>query len=362
MQFTVLDMTQNILSALGSDEVNSISDTTESMQVAQIIKNKYYDIVSRGELPEHEELFQLDPPLNSTTPVLMYVPDGVSKVEWVKYFDTNTGLTTGSVSYGHGVNVDLPPSTPPWYTTSSTSNSIGTGTKVFTVADDNLSVQLGDKVAMSSGANMMFGSVVDYVGYVLTINVLSKIGSGTFSDWSIYENQNSVAPPGYQYVTVLPIQQFIDHVNKFDPYDNDTQSFIFTDSYNNVSNNFTFYYKTNQTPQYCTILSNYSVIFDAFDNTQDTTLQASKTLVLGQIVPTFTMDDNFIPDLDDQQFPLLLNEAKSLAFFELKQQAHTKADQEIKRQWSTVQRNKAVSNKPSYFDALPNFGRIKKRL
>jgi len=69
------------------------------------------------------------------------------------------------------------------------------------------------------------------------------------------------------------------------------------------------------------------------------------------------MGDTFIPELDDQQFPLLLNEAKSLAFFELKQTPHTKAEQEARRQWTSLQRDKSVDDKPSSFDALPNFGR-----
>ena len=54
---TVLQLTQNILSAMSSDEVNSISDTVESMQVATILQNKYYDIVSRDALPAHDQLF-----------------------------------------------------------------------------------------------------------------------------------------------------------------------------------------------------------------------------------------------------------------------------------------------------------------
>ncbi len=355
MKSTLLDMTQNILSALGSDEVNSISDTTEAMQVAQIIKNKYYDIIARGNLPEHEEFFQLDPPLDATAPVLMYIPDGVSKMEYLKYFNTNVGTDTNTTQ--HGINVDLPVQTPPWFTNSDTSSVVSTGMKTFTVEDDDLNIIQGDSCIAASGANMLFGVVEDYTGYTLTVNVLNKIGRGTFDEWNIYKNDSMNPPPGYQYVTVLPPQQFIDHVSQFNPYEQDVQSFVFTDSYNSINNNFTFYYKNRQQPQYCTVISNYYVVFDAYDMTQDVTLQAAKTLAWGQVIPNFTMEDGFIPDLDDPQFPLLLNEAKSLAFFELKQQVHTKADQEIKRQWSTVQKNKSIANKPSYFDQLPNFGR-----
>ena len=77
----------------------------------------------------------------------------------------------------------------------------------------------------------------------------------------------------------------------------------------------------------------------------------------GQIIPRWSMEDTFIPLIDEAQVPLLLNEAKSLAFYELKQQLHQKAEQENKRQWSSVQKDKSKSDKPSYFHQLPNFGR-----
>jgi hypothetical protein len=79
---------------------------------------------------------------------------------------------------------------------------------------------------------------------------------------------------------------------------------------------------------------------------------------MGEKVPSFEMSDSFIPPLDDQEFPLLMNEAAALAFFELKQMPHQKAEQEIKRGWSYIQKKKATVNKPSYFEQLPNFGRI----
>lgn len=41
MRKTLLEMVQDILSEMDSDEVNSINDTVEAEQVATIIKNCY---------------------------------------------------------------------------------------------------------------------------------------------------------------------------------------------------------------------------------------------------------------------------------------------------------------------------------
>lgn len=275
MKQTLLDLTQNILSAMSSDEVNSISDSAESMQVAQIVKNKFYDIIAREDLPDQDQLFQLDPSNDVDAPTLMYLPAGCSKLTWIKYYNSNVNDTTDTTD--HDINTDIIP-------TASTDPS---------------------------------------------------------------------APPGYTYVTVLPIQQFMDMMLGFNPMNTDVETFTFTEA----GRSYTFYYKNDKQPQYCTILSNRYVIFDGYDATQDSTLQASKTMCMGQTVPIFEMTDTFIPPLDDQQFPLLLNEAKALAYYEIKQQPHQMANVELKRQWATVQKNKSISNKPTYFEQLPNYGR-----
>jgi hypothetical protein len=274
MRMTLLDMTQNILSALDSDEVNSISDTTESVQVAGIIKTSFFNITSRSSLPVQTELFQLDSSLDLTQPVLMYRPDHVAKMQWIKYYDTS--VSDNDDNGGHDINLDIIETT------------------------------------------------------------------GTTS-----------ATPQYKYVTIIPIQQFLDRVNTFNVLDSNTFSW----SFQSDNGNYNFFYKNNKQPQYCTVLQNYYIIFDGYDATQDSTLQTSKTMCYGEISPEWSMTDTFIPDLDDQQFPLLLNEAKSLAFLELKQMSHPKADQEVKRQWSTLQKDKSLTDKPTYFNALPNFGR-----
>lgn len=85
MKQTLLDLTQDILSALDSDEVNSINDTPEAMQVARTIKTVYNDIISRANLPEHFDLFELNASGDVTKPTLMYRPANMQNMLWLKY-------------------------------------------------------------------------------------------------------------------------------------------------------------------------------------------------------------------------------------------------------------------------------------
>lgn len=280
MKLTNLQYVQSILSSLGSDEVNSVSDTTESLQVLEILRTTYFNMINRLHLPEHGQLVQLLPSLDTNIPVLMYVPEGVSKIEWIKYFNENTVAEGSPSNFQHDLNVDV----------------------------------------TSSG-------------------------------------NSTVSPPGYNYVSIIPIRQFIEMTNAFNPSNDNVLSYVFTDNQNNTPGTYTFYYKNNKQPQYCTIIGDYYVLFDGFDATVDNTLQTSKSMAWGQITPVWQNTDNFYPSIDDEQVPLLLNEAKSLAFFELKQSPHPKAEQEAKRQWSSVQRDKSIINRPTYFDQLPDFGR-----
>lgn len=353
MQMTLLDLTQNILSSLSSDEVNSISDTVESSQVATIIKNKYFDIINRVDLPEHDQFIQLDPSLDSSIPVEMFVPDGVAQIKWLKYFNSNANdnVTSG----GHDINEDIVSSSN-WSTTSTSTNTIAFGLVTFTVASSGLPVVTGQNVQAANGVNLMTGTVISYIGTQLILNITYIVGAGTFSTWVI-QTVSSNPVPGYQYVTILPVKQFVDMVNAFNPENSNIASFEFNDNVNGFPGNYVFYYKTDRQPNYCCILSNYNIIFDSYDSTQDSTLQASKSMAWGRVIPEFLMEDSFIPNLDDEQFTLLLNEAKALAYFELKQSVHPKAEQEIKRGWSSIQKNKAVTNRPTFFDELPNFGR-----
>ena len=100
-KLTVLDMVQDILSDLDSDEVNSINDTIEATQVAQIIKTTYFNIIDGKDWPFLFQFFQLDSSINPARPNYMKLPESVVNVETIKYnkrlitdtFDRYTDVT-----------------------------------------------------------------------------------------------------------------------------------------------------------------------------------------------------------------------------------------------------------------------------
>lgn len=85
MRYSLLEMTQRILEALDSDEVNDIGDTTESLSVANIIKECYYDISGEMETAEMHSLFHLDASTDDLKPTVMYLPEHVMNIEALSY-------------------------------------------------------------------------------------------------------------------------------------------------------------------------------------------------------------------------------------------------------------------------------------
>jgi len=84
-KMTLLEIVQDILSDMESDEVNSISDTVESLQVAQIVKSTYYNIIDGRDYPFLHELFQLDSSTSVTKPTHLGIPETIIDLDWIKY-------------------------------------------------------------------------------------------------------------------------------------------------------------------------------------------------------------------------------------------------------------------------------------
>jgi len=59
MKRTLLDMVQEILSDIDSDEIESIDDTVESEQVVSILKSTYYAMMSNRDWPHLRRSIQI---------------------------------------------------------------------------------------------------------------------------------------------------------------------------------------------------------------------------------------------------------------------------------------------------------------
>ena len=261
MKYTLLELTQAVLSSMDSDEINSITDTVESQQVVEVIKTVYDDIISRGDLTTNKTPFNLTASTDATKPILMTMPEGIERIEWIKY-DTQ---------------------------------------------------QVDDTV------------------------------------------------PSWTNMTYLPPLDFIDYMHSGNLEGDEIESFEHTmDGFV-----LTFTFRNDIAPHYYTSFDDSEIFFDSYDSEVDSTLQSSKSLCYGLKVTDFEKTDSFTPELQPQQFALLLNEAKSLAWVELKQSQHGKAEQTARRNWRHLQKTRQevpntsgdMLNNAHSFDRLPNFAR-----
>jgi hypothetical protein len=254
MKFTLLDIVQEILGDMDSDEVNSIDDTVESMQVATIVRSTFYDLAIELQLPEHEGLFELIASSDPDKPTLMTVPETVSLIRSIKY-NTMT-------------------------------------------ADDEFSL--------------------------------------------------------YNDVNFLPFPDFLAQQDGYRGQTTDVGEMSFTLS----GDTFEIMFATNKHPQWFTTVDDHTLIFDSYDSELDTTLQKSKTMCMGVILPTFDMVDTFTPDLDPTQFSLLKNKVRVRAFLQLKQMQHPEAAKEVRKQQIQTQKNKWLAPREHPLNQIDrHFGR-----
>lgn len=85
MKATLLELVQDILSNIDGDEVNSITDTFESEQVATILKNTFIAMSSNRDWPTHSDIIQIPSYGDVTKPTHMKLPDGVKRIKSLMY-------------------------------------------------------------------------------------------------------------------------------------------------------------------------------------------------------------------------------------------------------------------------------------
>lgn len=224
MKMSLLDMTQDILNDMDADEVDSIDDTVESQQVANIIKTVFNDMISNRDWPHLKRLRNLDASGLTSKPTHMRLPDGSKKVVDVRYDKAKLGETTKR----------------------------------------------------------------------------------------------------YEPVTYLYPDEFLDYTNKRRTDADNVQEVI--------ENGARIMILTDKAPSYYTSFDDEYLVFDSFNSEVEDTLMDSKTQVTMYVEPGWTHSDSFVPNLPEEAFSALLAEAKSTAFYVLKQMTNEKAEQVSRRQ------------------------------
>ena len=92
MKQTVLEIVQDVMSELNSDNVNGIDDTVESQRVARLLKTVYYEIISQRTWPDDRKLVQLASSGDSAKPNYLKLPlDNIQEMEWLRYNRLRSG-------------------------------------------------------------------------------------------------------------------------------------------------------------------------------------------------------------------------------------------------------------------------------
>lgn len=103
MKKTLLDIVQDILNDMDSDEVNSIDDTIESQQVANIVRQCYEELISNRNWPHLRKVITLDSSTDAEKPTYFRTPETMRELILFRYDkqrpDNNGRVEMGEVKY-----------------------------------------------------------------------------------------------------------------------------------------------------------------------------------------------------------------------------------------------------------------------
>jgi len=93
MQRTLLEIVQDVLGAISSDEVDDISDTQDAEDVVRIVRRVYADMITQRDWPHLRKVVALTASGDSAKPTHMTFDSKISKIVSVKYDNRKTGET-----------------------------------------------------------------------------------------------------------------------------------------------------------------------------------------------------------------------------------------------------------------------------
>lgn len=166
----------------------------------------------------------------------------------------------------------------------------------------------------------------------------------------VYFLKYDVSKTGDSYTTIrdtkyLHPKDFLDHV-----YDrNSSNSNVETVT---TSEGVKLFIINDAAPTYWTSFDDEYIIFDSFDNTVDTTLQGSKSVIGAYRQPSWTHSDTFTPDLPSDIFPLYLAELTNVSHIYFNQQQSIVDTKRVLRQRALQNNDSRANGERKY-----NFGR-----
>lgn len=172
-------------------------------------------------------------------------------------------------------------------------------------------------------------------------------------DWFKYDKIKSGSTrKDWQYVKYLDRQIFVERSHGLD------STATTTVTVNLGSSALPIYVRNDKAPEWYTSFDDAIIICDSYDSAVDTSyLLTNKTMIYAYTPPDWEDHVNdFIPSLDEKYFPMLLAEAKSTCFVNLKQQANGKIDTQYKEQRSFLQNDKFRIKKANAHNSR-NYGR-----
>lgn len=91
---TLLEIVQATLSAMDSDEVNDIDESSESLQVVDIVRDCYFYFIAERDWPFQKTLSNMTGLGDTNNPTKMRIPTGMDTIEWIKYNKKNVKYVT----------------------------------------------------------------------------------------------------------------------------------------------------------------------------------------------------------------------------------------------------------------------------
>lgn len=158
--------------------------------------------------------------------------------------------------------------------------------------------------------------------------------------WIKYDNKlTGDTNSSYEETCFVPLEEFIERQTSLTETTTASEmTFCVNDE------DFEVMYHTDRFPSFYTHIGGDTLIFDAINTDEDTTLNKSKTMCFGLVYPTFLLEDTFTPDLDVSQFPYYRNRAKVRVFSEKKQAENREAASEARNQKIILQKRKHRHN------------------